>query len=144
MAKIRGTPAERELWERLLDARSVEEVQVICGQSQYWLNPRRSGKPFVEVLSSRADQFLAAKNDRRYPASRRPSSDDRRLRFLARAMAGVTLGRSPRTSVDLLGKRNTLGLGQRLSRGPGTEGIIGPLQFEFAIIKPNGEVAPLN
>ncbi len=142
-AQIRGIPGERELWEKLLDADRVEEVQVICRQSQYWLNPRRSGKPFVEILSRRADRFVAAKNDRRYPASKRPSSDDKRLRFLARALAGITLGRSPRTSVDLLGE----GIPRAhwmAPQGHGSGRLSVPLHFDFEIVKPDREVVPLN
>ena len=81
-----GIPPERELWHALLRAASIEEVRGICGRSRYWLNPKTPRKPFVEILSTRADLFLAAKSDRRFLVSERSSSDDKRLRYLARAM----------------------------------------------------------
>ncbi len=97
-------PAERELWEGLLRAETVRQVRAIYRRSKYWLNPRWRGKVYVRTLYEHADQFLDAKKARRYPDSARPSSDDRRLRFLAAAMAGITVGRRPRTANDSCGK----------------------------------------
>lgn len=142
--KIRGIPPERDLWKKLKQAVNVEDVQGICRQSQFWLNPRKSGKPFVETLSTKAGQFLAAKNDRRYPGSERASSEDKRLRYLARAMAGITLKRSPRTSVDLLARGMSRGVRSAVRQGYDTGTIHLPLPFDFAVIKPNGEVVPLS
>ena len=142
--RIPGMPPERELWHALLRAATVEEVRGICRRSRYWLNPKTSGKPFVEILSTRADLFLLAKSDRRFPASERSSSDDKRLQYLARAMAGITLKRSPRRAIDLLAKGTHL-RAPSLDRQGFDNGTINlPLGFEFAVVKPNGDVIPLD
>ncbi len=103
--RLRGVPPERDLLDALLQARTPKQVRTICRRSRYWLNPRWGGRVYVKYLYDHADQFLRAKDDPRYPRSTRPSSYDKRLRFLARAMAGITLGRRPRTAIDLLAKK---------------------------------------
>jgi len=96
--------AEHGLWERLLEATRAEEVKVVCDASPYWLNPKRGAIIFNRLLSENADRFLAAKQHPRWPRSRRPTSQGRRIRFLARAMAGISMGISIRTAQDLLAK----------------------------------------
>jgi hypothetical protein len=142
--RIPGIPPERELWHALLRAASVEEVRRICGRSFHWLNPKTSRKPFVEILSTRADLFLTAKSDRRFPASERCSSDDKRLLYLARAMAGITLKRSPRRAIDLLAKGRLRHAASLDRQGFDSGTIILPLRFEFAVVNPNREVIPID
>jgi hypothetical protein len=97
--------AEPRIWGRLLRAETVNQVRSTAYSSRYWLNPRRrGGRVWLRVLSKQADQFLRAKEDPRYPRSNRPSSEDKKLRYLARALAGISLGVSYRTAVDLLEK----------------------------------------
>jgi len=97
-----GHPAEPDTWERLKRATKPEQVRTICSQSRHWLNPKRS--ELGQVLDKHTKQFLEAKADPAYPRSKRGSSDEKRIQFLARAMAGISLGLSPVTGVDLLRK----------------------------------------
>lgn len=99
----RPLPSEKTLWDSLMRARTIPQVRATCAKSRSWLNPEWQGKVFVQKLHQHADQFLLAKRDLRYPRSNRPSSDDRRILFFARAMAGITLGRSPNTAIRMLG-----------------------------------------
>ena len=95
---------EHALWKRLLNATTPEEIQAVCDESPYWLNPQRGAILFHDVLSGNANSFLAAKQDRRFPKSDRPTNQGRQIRFLARSMAGITVGISIRTAQDLLAK----------------------------------------
>lgn len=101
-AYTKGVPAERELWARLLEAKKPSEVRSICRRPRYWLNPKWGGRPYVQALHDHAAEFLKAKNGSRFPCSSRPSSDEKRLDYLARAMAGISCGVSGRTAVNLL------------------------------------------
>ena len=97
--------AEHDLWDRLLQATTAEEVKAVCGASPYWLNPARGAILFHRALADNADRFLAAKHDPRWPRSHRPTSQGRKIRFLARSMAGICTGLSIRTAQDLLAKK---------------------------------------
>ena len=95
---------EHTLWERLLTASTPEEVKAVCDESPYWLNPKRGAVTFHSRLSENAAAFAAAKQDPRWPRSNRPTSRGRQIRFLARSMAGLSMGISTRTAQDLLAK----------------------------------------
>ena len=95
---------EHALWQRLLNATTPEEVKAVCDESPFWLNPKRGAIMFHDLLSGNAEGFLAAMRDRRWPKSNRPTSQGRRIRFLARSMAGITMGIGIRTAQDLLAK----------------------------------------
>ena len=95
---------ETDLWIQLLGATTAEQVRAVCEQSQFWLNPKRGATQFHRVLSENADRFLVAKEDPRWPRSNRPTNEGRRIRFLARALAGIMMGISVRTAQDLLAK----------------------------------------
>jgi len=101
--KVFRPAAEQRLFLDLLRTRSARRVREICRQSKFWLNPRAArGRPFVGCLSKLAEKLVRAKADPRYPKSARPSSFEKRLTFLARALAGITVGLSPRRAVNLL------------------------------------------
>jgi hypothetical protein len=95
---------ETELWLQLLQAETPKQVRDVCTKSDFWLNPKRGGTAFNRLLSEKAGQFLAAKKDPRWPQSDRPTNEGKRIRFLARALAGITMGISIRTAQDLLAK----------------------------------------
>jgi len=96
-------PGERELWEELKKAHSAKQVQKICRRSKYWLNPHWKGGYFIGIaLPQQASGFVTALKHKRCPRSDRPSSDDKRMRFLAKAMTAAVTGRSVRTVEDLL------------------------------------------
>lgn len=106
-------PAERKLWEDLKRARTPAQVRRIYKRSNLWLKPRmefpRGGymewQPHIRVLHQQAEQFCQAKLDTRYPArDKRESGDYRRIEYLARVMAGLSLGVSPSYGVERLRK----------------------------------------
>jgi len=115
MVPIRTTaiPSERRLWEALKRAKTGAQVRRIHTRSKIWLKPRLELPgggffeywPFRRVLYRDADRFCRAKLDPRYPGrDQRPSGDYRRIEYLARAMAGVTLRLAPSTAVEKLRK----------------------------------------
>lgn len=99
------TYPKREVWEQLKKARSVDQVKraarrigklrlAFSSSTKWALNP-------AGALSTYAKGFLAAKELASYP--RRPEkirkrSDDKRVVFLAKIMAGLTLGLAPITA----------------------------------------------
>ena len=95
---------EHALWRRLLSATTPKEVKAVCDESPFWLNPKCGATMFYDLLSGNAEGFLGAMQDRRWPKSDRPTSQGRRIRFLARSMAGITMGIGIRTAQDLLAK----------------------------------------
>jgi hypothetical protein len=96
---------EHALWVRLIKATTPEEVRMVCDESEFWLNPKRGATLFHDVLSQYPERFLDAKRDPRWPKTNRPTSQGRRIRFLARSMAGISMGISIRTAQDLLAKK---------------------------------------
>lgn len=106
-------PSERRLWEALKRACNGTQVRRICSQSKIWLKPRLelpSGSffeywPFRRILYRDAEAFCRAKLDPRYPGrDQRKSGDYRRVEYLARVMAGLTVRLAPSTSVEMLRK----------------------------------------
>jgi hypothetical protein len=95
---------EADLWFRLVEADDAEQIQDVCDESAFWLSPKRGAIEFYRTLIEHAESFLAAKKDPRWPRSDRPTNDYRRIKFLARSMAGVMMRISIRTAQDLLAK----------------------------------------
>ena len=118
---LAAIPAERNLWESLKRARSAAQVRRICRRSKYWLKFEWSGEwngrawnfqtpsPYPRALYDHAEKFCQAKLGKRYPSGGkqdRRSSDDKRVEYLARVMAGLSLYPpiAPATAVNLLRK----------------------------------------
>jgi len=110
---------EPHLWEALKKANNAAQVRRICRRSKYWLKwefeGEINGKHFYsrvpsycpKALYDKAEKFCEAKLSDRYPgSSERPSSDDKRIEYLARVMAGLSLKSpiAPATAVDVLRK----------------------------------------
>lgn len=114
-------PGEPDILATLLRAKTIRRVQQICVdafterrtqiqpgvfKSVRVLNwPISPGSTLPMYLSKYAEQFLAAKNDPRYPRTDRPSSKLKQIWFLSRALAGAVFNLSPRTTVNLVGSR---------------------------------------
>ena len=96
-----GIPAELDVWQQLLSSRTSQDVKAACDLSRYWLNPDKSARPFVVRLNDAPNQFLKSKSYR-YPASSRPSSDQKRILHFSRAMAGVMEDISSARAIDLI------------------------------------------
>jgi hypothetical protein len=65
--------------------------------------PIISGGTLPHFLSRHAERFVVAKTDARYPASTRRTSEFKRLWYLARALAGTSLGITTRSAINVLG-----------------------------------------
>lgn len=113
MRIVQAVPSERQLWEDLKRARTAAQVRRICGRSKLWLKPRwefpNGGHiewwPYRRALYKYAEKFCRAKVDRRYPSrDSRDSGDYRRIEYLARVMAGLSLGIAATTAVERLRK----------------------------------------
>lgn len=113
LVNVPPIPSERQLWEALKRARTAAQVRRICSRSKIWLRPREEFPgggfaeywPFRRVLYRDAAEFCRAKLDPRYPRrDQRKSGDYRRIEYLARVMAGLTVWLAPSTAVDMLRK----------------------------------------
>jgi len=110
---VRAIPSERVLWEALKKAETPAQVRRICTRSKIWLKPRiefPDGSfleywPFRRILYRDAEKFCRAKLDARYPRrDQRKSGDYRRVEYLSRVMAGLTIRIAPSTAVEVLRK----------------------------------------
>jgi len=111
--KVAAIPSEHRLWEALKRASTAAQVRRIYTRSKTWLKPRLEFPnggfmeywPFRRVLYRDAAKFCRAKLDPRYPErDQRKSGDYRRIEYLARVMAGLTLRLAPSTGVERLRK----------------------------------------
>lgn len=112
-------PGKPGVLKALMEAKSPEEVRAICkdafvlriiepapgiSKEVMWPNwPIPLGSMFPQYLSEHAHQFIVAKNDKRFPASGRPSSELKQLWFLSRVLAGAVFGVKARTAINLVG-----------------------------------------
>ncbi|MGH9792026.1 MAG: hypothetical protein ACRD5W_12520 [Candidatus Acidiferrales bacterium] len=114
-------PGEPEVLRALLRAKSPFEVRKICMDATVprkvqagergeitvdmpnW--PLPGGSVLPTYLAQYAREFIAAKTDRRFPRSGRPSSQLKKLWFLSRALAGALYGVTARTATNLVGSR---------------------------------------
>lgn len=67
--------------------------------------PIASGSVFPQYLAQHAEQFIAAKDDPRFPRSNRPTNQLKQFWFLSRALAGAVLGVQTRTAINLVGSK---------------------------------------
>ena len=96
-------PGEPEVLEALLREDLPRKVQIICTDSHNW--PLPVGGILPLYLSQHAREFVAAKRDRRFPTSSRPSSRLKQIWFLSRALAGAVFGVKTRTAINLVGSK---------------------------------------
>jgi len=98
---------KREIWQQLKTARTVDQVRkaargignlrvAFTSSLEKWAqNPDRA-------LCHYAKGVLTAKRLPHYPKTDRPTSDDKRVLFLAKVMAGLTMEIAPITAVKRL------------------------------------------
>jgi hypothetical protein len=67
--------------------------------------PISMGSVLPMYLTKHAVEFIAAKKDRRFPRSGRPSSRLKQLWFLSRALAGAIFGMKTRTAINIVGSK---------------------------------------
>jgi hypothetical protein len=117
--KLVRIPGEPEVLDKLLNAKRPDQIKKICADAFATyveetmpgevVEARRPNWPISqfsrlpECLSQYAAEFIGAKNDPRFPKSGRPTSRQKQMWFLSRALAGAVHGLSTRTSINLIG-----------------------------------------
>lgn len=101
---INPTP---EFWVALKQARSEHEINDVADKIAQWdrqqglgytpmpSSSQQTEYDFLQVMRLHAQVILEAKNLPEYPKSKRPKSDDKRIWFFSKVLAGLMLGRSP-------------------------------------------------
>jgi hypothetical protein len=101
--------AAPNIWEEMKRADSVKEIQKAARRIRRWASQYRPGSiwetRFPDALVAHADKVLSAKQLPNYPKApeaERPRSDDKRIEFLSKVLAGVMLDIAPITSAKRL------------------------------------------
>lgn len=87
-----------QVWRQLKMAASLTKMRRALRLIEKYLNRNWSGwfgREYPHALDRHAGALLAAKRLSGYPKSKRRSSDDKRVVFFAKVLAGLELGRSP-------------------------------------------------
>jgi hypothetical protein len=114
-------PGEPDVLGALLRARTPRQVRKICSDAYVSVESRDAkgnitvrerlnwpislGSVLPMYLSQHAAQFIAAKQDPRFPRSNRSTSQYKQLWFLSRALAGAVFGVQTRTAINLVGSK---------------------------------------
>lgn len=96
-------PGDPDVFEQLMNAETAEVVIEICKDAPNWPTSSLGFLPFH--LEQHAEEFIAAKNDRRFPRSNRPTNRLKQFWFLSRALAGAVFGVKTRTAINLVGSK---------------------------------------
>jgi hypothetical protein len=96
-------PGEPDVFQELVNAETPEAVGKICKDAPNWPISSLGILPFH--LEQHAEEFIAAKNDPRFPKSNRPTSRLKQFWFLSRALAGAMFGVKTRTAINLVGSK---------------------------------------
>ena len=96
-----------EIWERLTKSRTASQVEKAAREiGDFRMLFSSSLEEWAQspdgALSHYAEEIVAAMRLPHYPKTNRPRSDDKRVQFLAKVMAGSTLGLAPITAVKRL------------------------------------------
>jgi hypothetical protein len=103
---FRPTFPDPNAWEQLKRARSAREVQEAAQSIRRWerhFGPIVVWKELPKAIRCHGIDILKAKMLPNYPKSKRPRSDDKRILFFAKVMAGLTLGIAAATATKRLG-----------------------------------------
>jgi hypothetical protein len=99
--RIAAQGKRRKIWSDLVQANTYSALRKACGRWSQLPDVRRAGLTcFAEHVLTNVSQFLAMKQNKRFPKS--GYADTARLEYLARGMAGVLSGRSPMTGIERL------------------------------------------
>jgi hypothetical protein len=97
---------EPHAWEQLKRARSVKEVQEAAQNIRRWeqqFGPIVVWRELPKAIRCHGNEILKARMLPNYPKSKRPRSDDKRILFFAKVMAGLTQGIAAATATKRLG-----------------------------------------
>ena len=93
-------------WEQLKRARTEKEIRRVAESIRRWAHHMARNDwqiEFPRVIADHAKDLLRAKKSWNYPRKGRPKSDDKRVLFLAKVLAGFMLGISSGYATKLLG-----------------------------------------
>jgi hypothetical protein len=98
---IAARTKRRKIWNDLVLANTYSALRKACGRWARLPDVRTGGLTcFPEHVLTNAAQFLAMKQNKRFPGS--GYADNARLEYFSRGMAGVLSGRSPMTGIERL------------------------------------------
>lgn len=108
----RPTMPAPELWVRIRQASSVGEVRKASREIRKWMDEQFGpvgrwlpGSPpveFPDALDLYTEQLLRGKRLPSYAKTDRPSSDDKRVEFVSKVLAGARFGLAPITAAKRL------------------------------------------
>jgi hypothetical protein len=99
--EIHARAKRRDIWASLWHARTRPALRAACGRWSELEDVIGLGfGPFPEHVVANEKAFLSITSNPRFPTA--PASDDSRMEFVARGMAGIMVGRSPMTGVERL------------------------------------------
>jgi hypothetical protein len=105
-AIIEPVISQPELWNELGEAQSPRAIHNAAQKMRRWVaryRPRITGAAeFPRVVSAHAVELLEARKLPGYPRSDRPRSDDKRIEFFAKVLAGLELGIAAATAIKRL------------------------------------------
>lgn len=102
-----------EIWLQLKAARSIGEIRKASRKMRNWMTrefgpqvgrwlPGAPPVEFADALDLYAEKLLTGKHLPAYAKTDRPSSDDKRVLFISKVLAGARLGLAPITAVKRL------------------------------------------
>ncbi|HMK29502.1 MAG TPA: hypothetical protein VK473_07450 [Terriglobales bacterium] len=108
-AVFRPIAPKPEIWDQLTEAHTVEQIQKAAraiGQfRQHFASTMEEWAQHPDkAISHYVKGIITAKQLPHYPRTKRGRSDDKRLVFLAKVMAGLTLDLAPITAVKRLSR----------------------------------------
>jgi len=99
--EIEALDRRRKIWDDLVAAETYAALRKACGRWAQLSDVRRLGTtPYPRYVVRNTAAFLSMKQNTRFPRS--TYSDDARVDYLARGMAGVQCGVSPMTGIERL------------------------------------------
>ena len=94
-----------ELWEQLKHARSMKDVSQIMNVIYRWMCDAGDVFKNYRIPEGQEAELYRATRLWNYPKDKeRPTSDDKRIEFFAKALAGLILGISPATATKRLSR----------------------------------------
>ena len=100
-APIETQTRRRKVWRDLVQAETYAALRKACGRWAQLPDVRVAGlQPFASHVLENAEGLFKMKRNKRFPDAE--YSDNGRIDYLARGMAGLILGKSPMTAIERL------------------------------------------
>ncbi len=98
-------PQRKDLWDALKRARQKGEMERVVEEIVRWIPPIPGYQSFRDVLKKRGADLLQAKRLWIYPRNRkRSTSEEKRIAFFAKALAGLMFSIAPATAAKRLSR----------------------------------------